>query len=186
MGDAKATENGVPRDEWRGEAGVPLQVLDVRRRQLLLVPVTAPSFTPPRQDWLAKLPEVCNFLACCCYESCSSASIYGDWPVWGHGHEKTENDLHGPSSFALLPYHSGSLVSGPMQKSLSSSSTPSPVTTLSESLLKYRLPPAGKESEIIRDSSWVSWRMTNSRATVNVGVKKILLYSSHLGPSVED
>jgi len=26
----------------------------------------------------------------------------------------------------------------------------------------------------------------NSRATVNVGIKKILLYSSHLGPSVED
>ena len=73
------------------------------------------------------------------YESCFSALIYGDWPVSGHGHEKTENDLHGPSSFALLPYHSGSLVSGPMQKSLSSSSTPSPVTTLSKSLLKYWL-----------------------------------------------
>jgi len=26
----------------------------------------------------------------------------------------------------------------------------------------------------------------NSGATVNVGIKKILLYSSHLGPSVED
>ena len=37
------------------------------------------------------------------YESCFSALIYGDWPVSGHGHEKTENDLHGPSSFSPIP-----------------------------------------------------------------------------------
>ena len=75
----------------RGESEVPLQVLNVGRRQLLLVLVT--SFTP-RQDWLAELPQVSNFHVRCCYESCFSALIYGYWPFSGHDHEKTENDLH--------------------------------------------------------------------------------------------
>ena len=60
-------------------------------------------------------------------------------------------------------------------------STASPVsTTRTQSVMTPTMTPA--------EIPEISYTLPlNSRATVNVGIKKILLlYSSHLGPSVED
>lgn len=76
MADAEPIQGGVPRNEPRRDAEVPLQVRNVVRRRLLLVLVAGPPFTPQRYERLSKKLQVGNLLVRRCRESCFGATIY--------------------------------------------------------------------------------------------------------------
>ncbi len=58
MADAEMTEGRVRGDQWRLDAEIAVQVLDVIRRQLLLVLVNFPPYALERQQRSTKPPQI--------------------------------------------------------------------------------------------------------------------------------
>ena len=58
MADAEMTEGGVPGDKGRRDEEIAVQVLDVVRRQLILVLVAFPPPAPERQEQLNGLLQI--------------------------------------------------------------------------------------------------------------------------------
>ena len=117
MAGAEMTESGVPRDE--GQCDEEIALLDVGRRRLLLVLVAIPPLTAERQERPTEPLEISQSLAGCCYEHCFGAFVYSNWLVQERDIKEAESGVCGlwsASSCDLLPYHIGSLVSGPTQK----------------------------------------------------------------------
>jgi hypothetical protein len=76
MVDAEMTESWVSGNEWRRDEEIAVQVLDVVRRRLLLVPITFSPHALERQQRLTEPLQISQFLVGCAYERCSGPFVY--------------------------------------------------------------------------------------------------------------